>query len=147
MMAKGEGEAGLPTVAVGLSTCLPKLKRRKELQHRQELERREKAKVGEADVTEPARALQEMERVLTPGGLAWVLDMKRNISNRDIEEYVAKNMKLRGWRALSMNLIFKYFLRGRAYTWGQLEAFSAQTTFQSRELEEIDIGFNLWLTK
>ncbi len=46
-----------------------------------------------------------------------------------------------------MNLIFKYFLRRRAYTREQMEAFTAQTRFQSHELEEIDIGFNLWLTK
>ncbi len=46
-----------------------------------------------------------------------------------------------------MNLIFKYFLRRRAYTREQMEAFTAQTQFQSHEFGETGIGFNLWLKK
>src|SRR5215210_6446225 len=64
---------------------------------------------------EPFKALSQMYRVLRSGGAALIIDMNRNASNQQIEEYT-KNMGEKGIGKFFMKLIFKYFLRNGAYT-------------------------------
>jgi ubiquinone/menaquinone biosynthesis C-methylase UbiE len=96
---------------------------------------------------EPARALMEMERVLKPGGAAWILDLKREASDRDIDAYLEREMRLKGWTKLWMGWTFKHFLRRRAYGRAQWEVFLAQTAFAEKRISETGIGFELWLVK
>jgi ubiquinone/menaquinone biosynthesis C-methylase UbiE len=97
--------------------------------------------------SDPVGALREMERVLKPGRKAWILDMRRDVCNKAIDDYVKNRMKLSGWEKFSMGLTFKYFLRRRAYTRAQLEAMVAQTPFARYRIEENEIGFELWMEK
>src|ERR671937_397311 len=57
---------------------------------------------------EPLRALNQMYRVLRPGGAALIIAMNKNATNRQIEEYT-KGMRAKGIDKLFMKLIFKYF--------------------------------------
>ncbi|MDE3058650.1 MAG: class I SAM-dependent methyltransferase, partial [Bacteroidota bacterium] len=96
---------------------------------------------------EPVAALNEMHRVLKPNGIAWIVDMKRNLTNETVNEYVANRMKMKSIAALYMKFIFKYFLRHRAYTKEQFKVFIAKTSFRKSDIQESAIGFELLLEK
>ncbi|MGH7740110.1 MAG: class I SAM-dependent methyltransferase [bacterium] len=97
--------------------------------------------------TQPVEALREMERVLKPCGKACVIDLRREVTDKSIDDYAKKEMKLSGWEKFSMGLTFKYFLRRRAYTRPQLETMVAQTSFAQHWIEDNEIGFELWMQK
>ena len=63
---------------------------------------------------EPFKALSQMYRVLTSGGTALIIDMNRNTSNQQIDNYT-ENMKAKGINKLFMKLIFRYFLKWCIY--------------------------------
>jgi ubiquinone/menaquinone biosynthesis C-methylase UbiE len=79
---------------------------------------------------EPVAALNEMSRVFKPSGSAWIADMKHNLTNETINDYVANRMKMKSVAALYMKFMFKHFLRHRAYTKEQFKAFIAKNKFQ-----------------
>jgi ubiquinone/menaquinone biosynthesis C-methylase UbiE len=96
--------------------------------------------------SDPVGALNEMCRVLKPGGKAVVIDLRPDVSNAEIDAEV-KKMKL-GWiGSLMTRLTFKHMLRKRAYSQEQLRSMAAQTPFSTCEIREDSIGFEVSLIK
>ena len=95
---------------------------------------------------EPFKALSEMYRVLRSGGAALIIDMNRNASNQQIEDYT-RNMGAKGMDKLFMKLIFKYFLRNGAYTKDEFTNLISKTAFKGYDIKEEGIGFYIYLKK
>jgi ubiquinone/menaquinone biosynthesis C-methylase UbiE len=95
---------------------------------------------------EPFKALSQMYRVLRSGGAALIIDMNRNASNQQIEDYT-KTMRVKGIDKLFMKLIFKYFLRNGAYTKDEFMNLISKTAFKEYDIKEEGIGFYIYLRK
>src|SRR5215212_5677890 len=95
---------------------------------------------------EPFKALSQMYRVLRSGGAALIIDMNRNASNQQIEEYT-KNMGEKGIGTFFMKLIFKYFLRNGAYTKDEFTNLISKTAFKEYGIKEEGMGFYIYLRK
>jgi ubiquinone/menaquinone biosynthesis C-methylase UbiE len=96
--------------------------------------------------SEPVRALQEMQRVLKPGGRALIIDLRRDASLEAINEAVSR-MNLGIFSQVFTRLTFRFMLLKRAYTTGEFEQFLKQTQFGSIRIEESLIGMDVWLEK
>jgi ubiquinone/menaquinone biosynthesis C-methylase UbiE len=96
--------------------------------------------------SEPHKALEEMHRVLRPGGTALVLDLRKDVRMSEIRNY---------FRAIGLSTVerwmtlaaFRFMLLKRAYTRAQLERMLADIPFRSKEVRLVDIGVELWLQK
>ncbi len=97
--------------------------------------------------SEPVTALNEMYRVLNATGRAWISDLRHDVTNQDIDDYVTNAMKIKGLAALNMKWAFKHMLRGRAYTKDQFKMFIAQTNFSHYEIQENSMEYTIWLQK
>lgn len=95
---------------------------------------------------EPLRALDEMHRVLKPGGAALIVDMDRNAPDQRIEEYT-QSIGARGANGFFMKLMFKHFLRNGAYTKDEFAGLVSRTAFEKYEIRDAGIGFHAYLTK
>ena len=96
--------------------------------------------------SEPRRALEEMHRVLRPGGTALVLDLRKDVPMSEIRKYFGAIglSTINRWITLAT---FRFMLLRRAYTPAQLEAMLADIPFRSKEIRLVDIGVELWLRK
>lgn len=96
--------------------------------------------------SEPHKALEEMYRVLRPGGTALVLDLRKDVTMSEIGKY---------FRAIGLSTVerwmtlaaFRFMLLKRAYTRAQLEAMLTDIPFRSKEIQLVDVGVELWLQK
>jgi ubiquinone/menaquinone biosynthesis C-methylase UbiE len=95
---------------------------------------------------EPSACLNEMHRVLRRGGTALIVDMDRNASDLQIQEYV-RGMGARGAEGVFMKLIFKHFLRKGAYTKQEFVELVSKSSFGDCRLEDKAIGFHAYLRK
>ena len=95
---------------------------------------------------EPLLALNQMHRVLKPSGTTLIIDMNRNASNRQIEEYI-EELEANVRERLLMRLIFKYFLRNGAYTRDEFTELISKSQFNHHEIKEDKIGFYIYLRK
>jgi ubiquinone/menaquinone biosynthesis C-methylase UbiE len=95
---------------------------------------------------QPVRALQEMCRVLKPGGKALIIDLKGNASPEEISREV-DSMRLKGMNRIFTKLIFKTTLLKRAYTKEQFQQMLAETEFKSVDISESNIGLEISMTK
>src|SRR5262249_51141091 len=96
--------------------------------------------------TEPARAIQEMHRVLKPGGTALIIDLRRDASPEDIRVYV-DNMGLSRINTLMTKWTFRQVLLKNAYTSAEIQQLVAQTSFGRCDIREDRIGMEIWLNK
>ena len=88
----------------------------------------------------PLAALDEMHRVLKPGGSALIIDLRKDFSPCEIDDYV------RGKGVINAALIkftFNTMLKKRAYTREGIMALVAQSQFQRGDLQLDAIGFEL----
>lgn len=95
---------------------------------------------------EPVKALNEMYRVLKPGGTALIIDMNRDASDKQLQASV-NEMGLKGLAKIFMILTFKYFLRNGAYTRSEFTDLISKTPFEKYEVREVGIGLNIYLRK
>ncbi len=96
--------------------------------------------------TQPVRALQEMYRVLKPGGRALIIDLRRDATMDSINQAV-QAMHLNRVNALITRLTFRFMLLKRAYSLKDFERMLAQTEFSAIDVRQDLIGLELWLRK
>jgi ubiquinone/menaquinone biosynthesis C-methylase UbiE len=94
--------------------------------------------------SEPVKALSEMRRVLKPDGAALIIDMRNDVSDATIDQFVQARGD-RGINRLIMGWTFKHMLRGRAYSGSDMRAMAAQAGFTHCDVKETLIGMDVWL--
>ncbi len=86
--------------------------------------------------SDPVKALGEMRRVLKPEGTALIIDMRSDVSDATIDEFVKSRAGGR-INALITGLTFKHMLRSRAYRpaaclWRRRRASADATSMRRR---------------
>jgi len=95
--------------------------------------------------SEPGRALEEMYRVLKPGGQALIIDLRRDASIESIKQAV-NGMNLDAVDRIMTTLAFRFMLLKRAYTRKEFEGLVSTTKFRRVEIQQDLIGLELLLT-
>jgi ubiquinone/menaquinone biosynthesis C-methylase UbiE len=95
---------------------------------------------------EPVRALQEMCRVLKPGGRGLIIDLRKDASMESINHEV-EGMRLNPINKILTKLTFRTMLLKSAYTKEQFRYMLAQANFRTVDIHEAGIGFEISMTK
>jgi ubiquinone/menaquinone biosynthesis C-methylase UbiE len=95
---------------------------------------------------DPVGALNEIHRVLKPGGKASIYDLRKDASLQDIDEEV-RGMNLSWLNALLTRFTFRAMLLKSAYTNEALERMVFESRFGKAEIRLDGIGFDLRLAK
>ena len=96
--------------------------------------------------SEPVKAISEMYRVLKPGGVAVILDMRSDASADDIDREV-NGMGLDRINRFFVKWTFDQMLLKTAYTAEAMNSMVAQTPFKKCNLTVKGIGFQARLEK
>lgn len=96
--------------------------------------------------TDPVGALDELHRILVPGGQASIYDLRKDASLEDIDEEV-RGMQLSTVNAAFTRWAFRLLLLKRAYTQEDLERMARESRFRGCEIVKDGIGFELRLMK
>jgi ubiquinone/menaquinone biosynthesis C-methylase UbiE len=94
--------------------------------------------------SDPVKALSEMRRVVRPDGTALIIDMRRDISDATIDDFV----KSRGGGRINAMIVgwtFKHMLRQRAYHTAEMRDMARTAGFTRCEIEEAPIGMEVSL--
>jgi ubiquinone/menaquinone biosynthesis C-methylase UbiE len=92
----------------------------------------------------PLDALNEMYRVLKPGCSALIIDLRKDFSPQEVNNYVSGKGAL---NAAVIKLTFNTVLKKRAYTREAVAQLAAQSHFRQGDVRLSAIGFELWLRK
>jgi ubiquinone/menaquinone biosynthesis C-methylase UbiE len=95
---------------------------------------------------EPLQALNEMHRVLKPGGKALIYDLRPDASPEAINAEI-KKMRLGWFDALLTRLTFKYMLLKTAYPRERLREMASQSAFKTCEIQADGIGVAVTFVK
>jgi ubiquinone/menaquinone biosynthesis C-methylase UbiE len=92
----------------------------------------------------PVKALAEMRRVLKPEGRGLIIDMRRDIPDVEIDEFVRSRPI--GWlNARIISLTFKHMLRKRAYRASEMQDMARQAGFSRCDIEKVPLGMEVSL--
>jgi ubiquinone/menaquinone biosynthesis C-methylase UbiE len=94
----------------------------------------------------PVVALQEMCRVLKPGGRALIIDLRGDAAPNAVSRYV-NEMGLSRMSRIMTKAVFRWMLIKSAYTKEQFQQMLAQAEFGSVDVVEAEIGFEIMMTK
>lgn len=95
---------------------------------------------------EPVKALDEMHRVVRPGGEAVVVDLRKDVSLPRIEAYVKQSRRSR-FDVWVTKWIFRCMLIKRAYTKEQFTEMAKQSRFRGCQIEVNPIGLEVCFVK
>jgi ubiquinone/menaquinone biosynthesis C-methylase UbiE len=87
-----------------------------------------------------------MRRVLRSGGKALIIDLRRDAPKETIDEYVDK-MNMGAINSAVTKLTFRLMLLKRAYTRDEFNQFISESGFENFDVQEVPIGFEIWLFK
>jgi ubiquinone/menaquinone biosynthesis C-methylase UbiE len=92
--------------------------------------------------TDPVGAVNEMHRVLRPGGQAVIYDLRKDAGLKEIHAAV-QGMRLSAFDAQVTRWTFRFYLLKAAYTREQFERIAATSRFGACEIAEDGIGFEV----
>lgn len=95
---------------------------------------------------DPVGALQEMCRVLKPGGSGLLIDLSRDAKPHEVSRAIDE-MGLTTVNRILTKLTFKAFLIRSAYSRAEFEKMLAQTAFRKTEIVADGMGFEITMTK
>jgi ubiquinone/menaquinone biosynthesis C-methylase UbiE len=96
--------------------------------------------------SEPLKAINEMHRVLKPGGRALIIDLRKDASWEEIVSYV-DGLHVSAVSAWMMKFTFKHMLLKRAYTEEQMKALAGESAFKAGEIVKSSIGMEITLLR
>jgi ubiquinone/menaquinone biosynthesis C-methylase UbiE len=96
--------------------------------------------------SEPATALDEMQRVLRPGGEALITDLRKDVSLDELDSYLKHSGRSR-FDAWMTRWIFRCMLIKRAYTKDQFLRMAETSRFGACQIAISPIGFEVRFSK
>jgi hypothetical protein len=92
----------------------------------------------------PLAALDEMHRVLNNGGMALIIDLRKDFSRDAVNAYVRERSAIAG---AFIKLTFNTMLKKRAYTKDSMAELVARSRFGQGDIRLDPMGFKVWLRK
>ena len=96
--------------------------------------------------SEPLKALNEMHRVLKPGGRAVIIDLRKDSSWEEVVSYV-DGLHLNAIDTWITKWTFKLMLLKRAYTEGAMKALIDESDFKGGEIRITELGMEVKLVR